>query len=253
MGLLSMDDVHSYGNRILLCPTCDAGHTDAVPAWIFLPVDLDSFLTTEEEFQRDRKDAANEGRIITRQLPNMSPDTEYARYQIRDEWIHPHAFLKRSKPWAGSPITTIVHSAPVTVKHLRLPREKYGIPDDVSETLQRLLHLYGTPAPEITQPDTTQSPEVSEFPDSDSGDDNHSIRSSRTVNSIACSRRSFSMMPGDNGTLLDSTPGSPETEGLDFLQSAKTRKREDDEESVLEEESMIQTRARKRRSLTRAR
>lgn len=120
--------------------------------WAFLPVDLDSFIAAEEDFQRRRQEAADARHLLPRPgPPKRVPNIPYARYQIREEHLFTSIFLNHPiKNWAGSPIAAIVRSASIVSGQERLDAdEKCGLPFDVARKFQYLLLLYGNRAPKV--------------------------------------------------------------------------------------------------------
>lgn len=150
-GLLHMPTIHAIDNLIYLCAGCHDGFDERVPVWAFLPVDLDTIITTEVDFHRARDTAAANGTLLRRPPPTIIPNLPYARYQIRPKAIFDHVFLDRPiRNWIGSPIAVILRSVGIAAGQTRLPATVGGLPGDVSLKLQHLLHLFATPPPEPT-------------------------------------------------------------------------------------------------------
>lgn len=148
-----MTNLHTFENLMYLCAGCHSGFDERVPVWAFLPVDLDSFITTEEDFQHRRQEAANAGRLLRRPgPPKRTPNIPYRRYQIREGHLFTSVFSNVPvKNWAGSPIAAILRSASIVSGQARLdPVEKCGLPLDVATKFQRLLLLYGNPEPKAS-------------------------------------------------------------------------------------------------------
>lgn len=209
MGLLKMDNIHSPSNLIFLCGSCHTAYDEPVPAWIFLPVHLDGFVKTEEKFQKSRRDAAGRGEKLTRKPPTEGPWRRYERYQILEQFVNPKSFKKGPIRWAGSPIAAIAHSASVIGRHVRLPPEKYGIPDYVAKKLGHLLFLYGKPEPPVTTNGHHQPHDSA-----DDEDDGSSIKSFGSAETIAYSHVSLEsgVGPLKRRKRRHSTPELSETE-----------------------------------------
>lgn len=145
-----MHTIHAIDNLIYLCAGCHHCFDERVPAWAFLPVDLDTITTTEVDFHRARDAAAANGVVLRRPTLTTIPNLRYARYQIRPKRIFDHVFLDvPTKNWIGSPTAVILRSVRTAAGQTRLPAAVGGLPADVSLKLQHLLHLYATPPPEV--------------------------------------------------------------------------------------------------------
>lgn len=66
-GVLAMlDPLQDVNNLMLLCRGCSTGFDQRVPIWVFLPSDLDAFITEELEFQSTRSACAQRGWQVER-------------------------------------------------------------------------------------------------------------------------------------------------------------------------------------------
>lgn len=147
-----MASLHSFDNLVYLCHGCHGAFDERIPAWAFLPTTLSSFLTTEIAFHTARSAAAASGTRLLRPAPDPNPPALlYARYQIRRGHVFTQVFRKKpTRLWAGNPVAAIIRSASILMGVQRLdPVARCGIPDDVGQTLQRLLWLYATPPPKV--------------------------------------------------------------------------------------------------------
>lgn len=147
-----MSSLHSFENLLYLCHGCHGAFDEPIPAWTFLPTTLSSFLSAEVAFHAARTAAAAAGILLVRPAPDPHPPPLlYARYQIRRGHVFTQVFRKHpTRLWAGNPVAAIIRSASVLMGVQRLdPVRRCGIPDDVGETLQRLLWLYATPPPKV--------------------------------------------------------------------------------------------------------
>ncbi|KAL0640660.1 hypothetical protein Q9L58_000330 [Maublancomyces gigas] len=149
-GLFNMHAIHAIDNLIYFCAGCHHCFDERVPAWAFLPVDLDTIITTEVDFHRARDAAAANGVVLRRPTLTTIPNLPYARYQTRPKRIFDHVFLDvPTKNWIGSPTAVILRNVRIAAGQTRLPAAVGGLPADVSLKLQHLLHLYATPPPEV--------------------------------------------------------------------------------------------------------
>lgn len=155
-----MESLHVIENLILLCPGCHGSFDERVPIWAFLPVDLQAFITREEAFQNRRRSFAAAGHQLRRPDPceGTTPNLPYRRYQIRLGHLLPGVFAQPVKFWHGNPIAAILRSQSIVSGITRLdPDTQCGLPDDVALQLQKLLFLYGSPAPKLVQPEQVPS------------------------------------------------------------------------------------------------
>lgn len=175
-----MDSLHSLENLIYLCYGCHGAFDERIPAWAFLPTPLTPFLTAELTFHAARSAAAASGVVLPRPPPEPNPTPlVYARYQIRRGHVFTQVFRKKpTRTWAGNPVAAIIRSASVLMGVQRLdPVRRCGIPDEVAETLQKLLWLYATPPPKVVHALGAAGTAVEEEQDSlgeeesDDGDD----------------------------------------------------------------------------------
>lgn len=149
-----MSSLHSLENLLYLCHGCHGAFDERIPAWAFLPTTLSSFLSAEVAFHAARAAAAATGILLVRPAPDPHPPPLlYARYQIRRGHVFTQVFRKRpTRLWAGNPVAAIIRSGSVLLGVQRLdPVRRCGIPNDVGETLQRLLWLYATPPPKVIE------------------------------------------------------------------------------------------------------
>lgn len=168
-----MASLHSFENLVYLCHGCHGAFDERIPAWAFLPTTLPSFLTEELAFHAARAAAAASGTRLLRPPPDANPPPLlYTRYQIRRGHVFTQVFRKKpTRLWAGNPVAAIIRSASVLMGVQRLdPIARCGIPDDVGETLQRLLWLYATPPPKVVSvvPGVLGHPEDGEGEEDDS-------------------------------------------------------------------------------------
>lgn len=177
-----MDSLYKIENLMYLCGSCHYAFDSRVPTWVFLPANLDFFITQEMNFQSQRSVAAGLGLTLSRpnpctgvptHLPGPNPCTRvpsliYRRYQIRSGFLNNNIFLTRAlRFWHGNPITAILRSASILVAVQRLdPITQGGLPEDVARKFHHLMFLYSASPPAL----------ITQFAPADTGDiaDSHS-------------------------------------------------------------------------------
>jgi hypothetical protein len=135
--VIRADSIHSLDNLLLLCGTCHRAFDRRIPAWTFLPSDMDALIAEEEAFHFACTTNASRAPTSRPSYPTI-PQLRYTRYLVRDEdpaHIAPIAVVQKS--WMGDPALTVTRNASI----LGAPKPTPDLAA-VFPKLVRLLDLY---------------------------------------------------------------------------------------------------------------
>lgn len=113
LGVIRADSIHSLDNLLLLCATCHRAFDRRIPAWTFLPSDMDALIAEEEEFHIACMTNTS-GKPPSRPSCPTIPYLSYTRYLVRDEnpaHIAPIGVVQ--KRWMGDPALTVTRNASI--------------------------------------------------------------------------------------------------------------------------------------------